>query len=194
MQSVKFYIISATAWMFLGFFPGEPDHYKNPSVEKIFRCENGRVRFKSMAPLEIIEASSEKLLGAIDPAGQTFAWTVDVLSFEGFNSPLQREHFNENYLESTRYPNASFSGKIIEKIDFDKDGTYAVRAKGKLRIHGVEQERIIKGRLEIRGGRVRVEAVFTVSLTDHNISIPKIVHQKIAEEIEVTVEADLRAR
>lgn len=180
--------------MFLGFVSGEPDFYKYWPAEKIFRCENGRVRFKSTAPLEIIEASSEKLLGAIDPAGQTFAWTVDVLSFEGFNSSLQREHFNENYLESTRYPNASFSGKIIEKIDFDKDGTYAVRAKGKLRIHGVEQERIIKGRLEIRGGRVRVETVFTVPLSDHNISIPKIVHQKIAEEIEVTVEADLRAR
>ena len=112
-------------------------------------------------------------------------------SFEGFNGPLQKEHFNENYLESLKYPKATFAGKIIEKIDFQKDGTYPVRAKGKLSVHGVEQERIIKSSLEIKGDRLVVRSTFTVPLSDHAISIPKIVHQKIAEEIEVTVEATL---
>lgn len=161
------------------------------SVEGTYRCENGKVQFKSDAPLEVIQAHSNKLRGILDPERKTFAWTVEIASFDGFNSPLQREHFNENYLETTRFPKAVFSGKIIEAIDFSQSGTYPVRAKGKLVLHGVEQERIIKGQLELRNGIARVRAVFTVPLADHDIAIPKVVYQKIAEEISVTVDAEL---
>lgn len=164
-----------------------------PPGSGVFRGDSGVLQFKSNAPLEVIEAKSSKLRGVIDVATQAFAWSVDIISFEGFNSPLQREHFNENYLESTRYPKASFAGKIIEKVDFEKDGTVSVRAKGKLLIHGVEQERIIKGKLEVKGRKLRIQASFTVPLTDHDITIPKIVHQKIAEEIAVSVDAILVA-
>lgn len=160
-------------------------------VEGTYRCENGKVQFKSDAPLEVIQAHSNKLRGILDPERKTFAWTVEIASFDGFNSPLQREHFNENYLETTRFPKAVFSGKIIEAIDFSQSGTYPVRAKGKLVLHGVEQERIIKGQLELRNGIARVRAVFTVPLADHDIAIPKVVYQKIAEEISVTVDAEL---
>ena len=116
---------------------------------------------------------------------------MDVKTFEGFNSPLQREHFNENYMESKKYPKASFTGKIIEAIDFQKDGTYSIRAKGQLNIHGVEQERIIKSQLEVSGNKIKIQSTFSVPLSDHNITIPKIVYQKIAEEITITVDAEL---
>lgn len=162
-----------------------------PVGPDVYQCTTGSIQFKSEAPLELIEARSTQLLGAINPANQTFAWSVDVLSFSGFNSTLQREHFNENYLESSRYPKATFAGKIIEKIDFDKDGVYSVRAKGKLNVHGVEQERIIKGQLERKGRKLHISASFSVPLTDHNITVPKIVYQKIAQEILITVDADL---
>ena len=156
-----------------------------------FRCENGKVFFKSVASLETIQARSKKLRGMIDPANNTFAWSVETSSFEGFNNPLQREHFNENYMESSKFPKISFTGKIIEKIDFQTEGKYSVRAKGKLIAHGVAQERIIRSDLEVIGNKLRVRAQFTVPLADHNISIPHIVHQKIAEEISLEVEADL---
>jgi len=174
-------------------FPGAPavPVASGLPANGVYRCANGRIEFTSNAPLEIIEAKSDRMQGAIDPSNQSFAWLVEVISFEGFNSPLQREHFNENYVETDRYPRATFTGKIIEQIDFDQDGSYAVRAKGKLNIHGTEQERIIKGRLEKKGRKLYISASFTVPLTDHNISIPKIVHQKIAEEIAVTVNAEM---
>jgi len=156
-----------------------------------FQCTNGAVTLKSMATLEVIRAKSNRLRGIIDTDKQTFAWTVDIRSFEGFNSPLQREHFNENYMESDHYTKASFIGKIIENIDFEAPGTQSVRAKGKLTLHGIEQERIIKCQLENKGGKFYIKSSFTVAVADHNIEIPKIVHQKIAEEIQVTVEAVL---
>lgn len=176
-----------TGWLSVAFL--SPASAPPPGDSEIYRCDNGSVHFRSDAPLELIEARSGRLRGVIDPAKQSFAWSVDIKSFEGFNSPLQREHFNENYMESRKFPKATFQGKIIEKIDFQKNGVYTVRAKGKLTIHGVEQERIIKSRLEVRDQKVFVKSAFTVPLADHDIAIPRVVHQKIAEEIAVTVDA-----
>ena len=158
----------------------------------LFEVSKGSIHFTSNAPLELIQAQSEKLRGLIDPEKNTFAFTIPMTSFEGFNSPLQREHFNENYVESRKFPNATFLGKIIEQIDFSVDGQYTVRTKGRLNIHGVEQERIIKGKLNIKDGQLKIEATFSVLLADHDIAIPKIVHQKIAEEIELVLEASLQ--
>ncbi|MBB6610804.1 YceI family protein [Pontibacter sp. Tf4] len=163
---------------------------RQPATQ-LYRIAEGRIHFKSDAPLELIEASSTKLKGLIRTEDQTFAFSVANESFEGFNSALQREHFNENYMESARYPNCTFSGKIIEPIDFTKDGSYSVRAKGKLSVHGVEVERIIKANLAIKGGQIRVESSFIVPLQEHNITIPKVVYQKIAEEILVEMSATL---
>jgi polyisoprenoid-binding protein YceI len=157
----------------------------------IFTCNNGTVAFKSEAPLELINASSNELKGAIDVSKNTFAFRIRVKSFEGFNSPLQKEHFNENYLESIKFPEAAFAGKIIETIDYSKKGKYTIRAKGKLLIHGIEQERIIKSDIEILGSSIMVKSMFTVLLSDHQIPIPRVVKEKLANEIAVTIHAEL---
>lgn len=151
----------------------------------------GYIAFTSDAPLELIQARSTGLKGVIDKAKNRFAFTIDMQGFEGFNSPLQREHFNENYLETRLYPKANFSGKIIEAVDWDAEGTYQVRAKGKLKIHGEMQERIIKSELTISKKAVKIRSTFKVPLEDHKIGIPKIMFQKIAEHINVTIEAEI---
>ena len=150
--------------------------------------EKGSITFLSNAPLERIEAKSTKLKGLILTSEKTFAFTVDNSSFEGFNGSLQQEHFNENYLESERYPKSYFVGKIVESIDFYKDGKYEVRAKGKLTIHGIEKEKIIKVSLEIKNGRIVANAKFNVLLKEYGIYVPSIVNQKIAEEIQVSAQ------
>lgn len=147
--------------------------------------------FTSNAELELITASSDKVQGLIDPTNNQFAFSVDVVSFEGFNSRLQKEHFNEKYMESDRYPKARFIGKIIEPINFSTDGSWDVRAKGELEIHGQKQTRIIKSKVTIENGIVSIETRFLVPLADHNISIPAIVSQKIATEIEVDFKATM---
>lgn len=160
----------------------------------IYRTETGTVTFVSDAPLELISAESMELKGAVDADKLTFAFQLDVRSLKGFNSPLQQEHFYENYIESEKFPVASFSGKIIEKVDFRTPGSMMVRAKGILKIHGVEQERIINCSLNIKEKSFEVTSEFVVPLSDHNITIPKLVFQKIAEEIKVTIKAELFPR
>jgi polyisoprenoid-binding protein YceI len=164
-----------------------------PSLQPtVYSCDNGHARFISYAPLETIEAKSNELKGALDPVNRTFLFTLNVNSFRGFNSGLQQEHFNENYLEAAKYPKATFKGKFIENIDFTQDGGYEVRAKGILSLHGVEQERILKGTLDIGGEEIKIKSQFTILLEDHNIKIPRVVYQKIAPEITVTIEAMLK--
>ncbi|WP_276373125.1 YceI family protein [Chryseolinea sp. H1M3-3] len=150
------------------------------------------MEFTSEAELELIKAASGHVKGILDPTTNNFAFSIDVKSFQGFNSSLQREHFNEKYMESEKYPRALFSGKIIERIDFTKNGSYDVRAKGELDIHGVKQTRIIKGKIIISDGTLQVNAQFTVPLSDHNISIPTIVSQKIATQIQVQFDASMQ--
>jgi hypothetical protein len=159
-----------------------------------FSIEKGEVNFTSNAELELIKARSEKVAGLIDPNTQQFAFTIDIKTFRGFNSELQREHFNEKYMESELFPYAKFSGKIIEQIDLTQNNTYEVRAKGELDIHGQKQTRIIKSKITVNNGVLQVESKFIVPLADHNISIPNIVSQKIATEIEVDFNATMRVK
>ncbi|MFC2091115.1 YceI family protein [Bacteroidota bacterium] len=161
---------------------------------QIFICNDGKVDFVSNAPLELIKASSDELAGALNITDRSFSFRIASKSFEGFNTPLQRIHFNEDYLESKRYPNSMFKGKIIEEIDLKNLGNYTIRAKGILTIHGIEYNRIIRCNLEVKKDLITVKSSFTVFLDDHNITIPSIVNQKIAEEISVEINLNLKPR
>lgn len=162
-----------------------------PLLAQIHLTQTGFVAFRSNAPLELIQAESNELQGAINPKTNTFAFSLRIVSLDGFNSELQREHFNEKFLESRFYPKATFSGKLIERIDFEQNGTYQIRAKGVFSVHGVEQERIIRATVEVKDGEWIVKSQFKVLVSDHNITIPQVVFQNIAEEIEVKIEARL---
>jgi hypothetical protein len=153
--------------------------------------EKGRIDFVSNAELELIQASSENVRGIIDPTTNQFAFTLDIKSFKGFNSELQREHFLEKYMEIHKYAKADFSGKIIEQVDFSVAGIHDVRAKGTLSIHGQNQIRIIKCKIIVKDGMLKVESSFVVPLSDHNITIPSIVNRKIATQIDVTFKATM---
>jgi hypothetical protein len=160
-------------------------------AQKKFTSDVGEVSFTSNAKLELINASSKKIKGIVDPATGNFAFVVTIQSFEGFNSNLQREHFNEKYMETDKYYDATFSGKIIETIDFSKDGVYDVRAKGNLVIHGKKQARIIPSKIQIEKGVLKIDSNFAIPLADHDIKIPQVVTEKIATEILVKLKVSL---
>lgn len=158
-------------------------------VENVLVLEKAEVHFVSDAPLELIEATSTDLKAVIDTITGKFAFAVQMTSFLGFNSDLQRTHFNENYLESEIYPRSMFIGKIIEAWETPTDSPREVRAKGKLTIHGIAVERLIFATIRQDGTLVRVHSEFTVPVADHNIKIPRLVGQKIASEINVEIDA-----
>lgn len=149
------------------------------------------VKFRSEAALEIITAESKSIQGIVDIRKKTFAFSILNGSFNGFNSTLQREHFNENYLESEKFPTTVFKGKIIEDVDFSKTGTYDIRAKGVFVLHGITREKIIHSNVTISDGGFNIDSRFIIKLSDFDIKVPKVVHEKVAEEILVEVKMRL---
>jgi polyisoprenoid-binding protein YceI len=108
-----------------------------------------------------------------------------------FEKALMEEHFNENYVESHKFPKATFKGQILDisKIDFNKDGTYIVKIKGMLNVHGVDKEVVTDAKVVVTGKNLKVTASFTVTPSDFKVEIPSLVKDKIAKEIKVTVDA-----
>ena len=161
-------------------------------AQVLCRTNNAKIQFVSSAPLELIKAESNNCQGILSPSDGEFVFRVFVKTFDGFNNPIQKEHFYENYLETTDYPEAMFQGFVLEKIDLDNELQQDVRAKGDLTIHGVTNEKIINVSLtKTKDGHLDFQSEFMVQLEEYNIDIPKIVKQKIAEIIKVTVSGQL---
>jgi len=160
----------------------------------IYKTVKSTLAFSSEAPMELIKAESEKMVGLINTEKKTFAFQVSVISFEGFNSDLQREHFNENYMESTKYPKLKFVGKILDDVNFSTLTSQDVEIEGKLDVHGISSPRKLKAQIKRVGETLTVTCEFKVNLADHNISIPTIVNQKLAKVINVSVRADLKPK
>jgi hypothetical protein len=154
----------------------------------LVRVNRATVRFTSEAPLETITAACAEVKALLDRNDRNFAVQVSVVGFEGFNAPLQREHFQENYMVAKQWPMATFTGRVIEALDLRMVGTHAVRAKGELIIRGAAKERIIPCTIEVGPDGVRVRSTFEVPVDDHGIRIPRVVQQKVSAVIRVEVD------
>lgn len=151
--------------------------------------KNGHIWFTASTPLENIDAHNRQVVSILDPATGTLAFNLLIKSFE-FKVALMQEHFNENYMESDKYPKSAFSGKISNNADinYKKDGTYPAEVSGDITIHNVTKPVSSKGTLEVKGGSVTARAVFILKPADYNITIPAVVENKIAKEVEVSVD------
>jgi polyisoprenoid-binding protein YceI len=154
--------------------------------QELYVCKNVTASLFSKAPLEDIAASSNKGTSVFNPGTGELVFSIPIRSFQ-FEKSLMQEHFNENYLESDKYPNATFKGKLKEKLDIAKDGSYPVTATGVLDVHGVKQNRDIDGNITVKNGVLTISSTFQVLCKDHHIDIPQIVFKKIAERIEIKV-------
>ncbi len=157
-----------------------------------FMTRDARISFLSEAPLEKIEAVNKSGSAVLDAETGRMEWKVLIKNFV-FEKKLMQEHFNENYMESDKYPNATFKGEIvnIKDVNLSKDGEYNVRAKGKMTIHGVERDIEAPGKITVAGGKLNVTSDFKVACADYNINIPSVVRDNIAKEVAVRIEATL---
>ncbi|TLV04029.1 YceI family protein [Dyadobacter luticola] len=154
------------------------------SYGQLYMTKTGETSFFSETPLENIAAVNKQVLVILNPANGEIAIKMQQQNFH-FPNKLMEEHFNENYMETEKYPAAVFTGKIMEPVDYGKDGSYPVHAEGVLDMHGVKQNRSLKGQMLINGGQITLTSDFDVKLADHKIEVPTLVIAKIAEAIAV---------
>jgi polyisoprenoid-binding protein YceI len=157
-----------------------------------FYTKTGKVSFISKAPLEEIEGKNKTVTAVVDSKTGAMQFAIQMKGFE-FEKQLMQQHFNENYVESDKYPKAEFKGSISNNstINYSKDGSYPAKVKGKLTIHGVTKDVETTGTLKINGGKIDANSTFNVLISDYNIKIPAVVKDKVSNTIKITVDCDL---
>lgn len=154
----------------------------------IYSTRTGQISFFSSTPAEDIKAVNNEVSSKVSLENGQMVFTVLMKGFR-FRNALMREHFNENYLESSKWPKADFKGTIqdIKNVDFSRKKNWSVNVQGDLTIHGVTQKVTLPGKLEMDdAGKLNTSSVFKLTLKDYNIKGGAI-GDRIAHTIEVTV-------
>jgi hypothetical protein len=175
-------------FLFLFFFVSVKGQQSNVLITK-----DAVLSFFSSAPLEDIEASSRSGASALNILTGDIIFKVKNSSFE-FDKKLMQEHFNENYMETDKYPLSEFKGKLNDASKLRNDGQYTLPVSGTLQIHGVAKQYTTKGTFEVKNGVIKAAATFDVKLADHKIKIPSLVGQRIAEVVQVKVNSIYRPK
>lgn len=154
--------------------------------------KTGTIQFYSKAALEDIEAKNKTVTAVLDSKTGAIQFSVQMKGFE-FAKALMQQHFNENYVESDKYPKAEFKGSIANNsaVNYTKDGTYDVNVQGKLTLHGVTKDIDAPGTIKVNGEKIEAGSTFNIQLDDYKISIPTVVKDKINNNIKITVDTKL---
>jgi polyisoprenoid-binding protein YceI len=167
----------------------------NSIAQGKFFTKTGTVSFDaegSMKDVEEIKATTKTATCVIATTTGAMEWAILMKSFK-FKSALMQEHFNENYVESSKFPKASFKGTIDDAaaVKWDKDGSYPVSVTGKMTCHGVTKDLKAKGTIVVKGGIVTVNCSFNLTLADYKITVPSVVGKKVADVVQIVVNTNL---
>jgi polyisoprenoid-binding protein YceI len=157
-----------------------------------FMTKSGYIGFFSHTPFEDIKGDNNQVASILDASTGEIVFQVLMKSFK-FEKALMEEHFNENYVESEKFPKSTFKGKIVNlsEVNFSKPALYKVTVTGDLTIHGVTKNISEPGEVEIISNGVNARSKFIIVPEDYNIEIPSVVRENIAKEIAVTVEVKM---
>lgn len=157
-----------------------------------FLTKNGKIHFDCTTPSspESIDGTNDKVISIIDAGTGAIEFTLLMKAFY-FAKDLMGEHFNENYVESDKFPKANFKGTVtnMSTVNLSKDGTYPVTVKGNMTIHGQTKEVTAPGTITIKGGAItNAKSDFKITLADFDVTVPSVVKDKVASQAKITVD------
>jgi len=172
-------VVVLMGWVLFAFTP----------AGKVYLTHTGHIWFFAGTSMEDINADNFQVASNLNGGTGDMAFSVLVKGFQ-FRRALMQEHFNENYMESDKYPKSTFKGKIkdISSVNFDKNGTYKVNVSGELNIHGVAKAVSAPGTITVSADSVHEKSEFTIALKDYNIEIPSVVENKISKTVQIHVD------
>jgi polyisoprenoid-binding protein YceI len=161
------------------------------AIGQKYYSKTGKISFFSDTDMEKIEAENSSASTVIDFSTGAIEWGVLIQGFK-FEKALMQDHFNENYMESSKFPKAKFKGMIenYADIDLEKDGDYKVNVRGELEIHGVTQSVTTVATLTVKKDALSAKSNFSVLIADYGIKVPKLVENNIADEVDIEITAD----
>jgi acetamidase/formamidase len=159
-----------------------------------FYTKNGNLKFDATSATspEQVDAINRQVICVLDTKTGAIQFSVLMKGFQ-FEKALMEEHFNENYVESSKYPKAEFKGTITNNttINYLKDGAYPVTVKGKLLMHGESRDVETTGKITVTAGKISATANFNVALADYKIAIPGLVADKVSPTARITMSCPL---
>ena len=159
--------------------------------QRVF-TKSGKIMFDATSPSspEKISAVNEKAYSVLDVSNGNLEFMLLMKAFS-FEKALMQEHFNENYVESDKFPKATFKGAVSDftSVNMQKDGDYNVKVDGKLTIHGVTKDVETAAVLTVRKGTViSAKSSFKIVLLDYDIKVPTLVKDKVANEAKIDID------
>jgi len=181
MKSIKLIVLTMSV-AFIGLL-------SSANAQTKYFTREGKVQFYSKAPLEEITGLNKKATSVLDTENGQIEFSILMKAFE-FEKALMMEHFNENYVESSKFTKAVFKGVIDNKaeVNWKKDGAYLVKISGKMSLHGETNDHSAEGTIFIKGGAISGHSEFNIALKDYKIEIPSLVKDKVSEVVKVTVD------
>lgn len=177
-------------YLFFFFFFGS---VATTSFGQKFYSKTGHIHFLSKAPIETIESDNHNGYVVFDASTGQLEFSVLIKGFK-FEKALMQQHFNENYMESDKYPKSVLKGSLFNWSisQLEKDGAYNVNVEGQLMIRGITKPFKCPARLTVKGGVISASAAFDVVIADYGIQVPKVVRDNISKTVKVAVNADLQ--
>lgn len=161
-------------------------------AQERYYTKNGEIIFLSKAPLETITAVNRNATCVLDTKNGNLQLLVLLKGFT-FPKALMQEHFNENYVESDKFPKSEFKGNVVNTadIDYSKNGQYTARVKGTLTLHGVTNQVDATGTISVTDGKIKLNSSFNIELSDYKIAVPGIVADKVSKTVKISVNCSL---
>ena len=158
-------------------------------AQDIYLTRTGKIEFHAGTSVEDVDAVNNEVTSLVNTKTGEIAFNVLIKSFH-FKRALMEEHFNENYLESSKIPKATFKGFItnLSSVNLAKDGTYKATVDGELTLHGVTQKVSIPATVTVGGAKIRGQGSFKIKPEDYKIVIPSLVQDKVAKVVDVIVD------
>jgi polyisoprenoid-binding protein YceI len=152
----------------------------------------GKIEISSKATMEDIDARNKTVTAVVDSKSGALQFSVQMKGFE-FEKSLMQQHFNDDYVESDKYPKGEFKGTITNNstIKYNINGHYTAKVKGTLTIHGVTKNVETTGTIDVNGGKLDTKAVFNILLSDYKVKIPAMVKDKVSNSIKIVVDCHL---
>src|ERR1700722_8065725 len=163
------------------------------AFSQLYSTRAGLIGFYSKTALEDIVGENNQVYAIIDAGKKNLAFAALLKGFV-FPKELMQEHFNENYVESDKYPKATFTGVYTGDVQVGKDGVYKVMVKGNLTLHNTTKAIEAPATIEVKNGHLLGQAEFKVKPEDFNINIPSLVRDKIDKEMNVKVNVDCASK
>ncbi|MFM7709361.1 MAG: YceI family protein [Ferruginibacter sp.] len=165
------------------------------SQVKLYSTKTGTIFFDAGTGVEDIKATNKGVTAVIQPSTGAIQFEAAIKGFE-FKIQLMEDHFNENYMDSEKFPKSTFRGTIENPtaINYTKDGNYPVIVTGTLEMHGVKKDITAKGTISVKKGEVSSSATFDIKLADFNIKIPAIAKEKLSEKATIKVDCTYSAQ